>query len=469
MQHRKTERGGWSTTRLSSLACLVALVLSTLMVLSSPADATPGSGGSNGQASDNSCNSSHAADRPGSPCSTGSYGGALGGIDATPIAEQLLSSVAKSAGSKIGGELAGWALESIFGPTPDSNKEILDQLNELQGQITKLQSQVKDLADTVIAQLRKLMTDQQQTAFDAVAAQLTTDAGTLAAYQVRFDVWLKQKPGAAVDANQSLELQAMRGSLDKIIQHLNLAMVGAPGSRGLIGIYRAVVASQTAYPTDRFLTSEFTTPMSKMLHYYEGLATQAFTMLAEVNHLTWTDRGTTFPADNGIVEAYADLVPQMLAHWNQLATDGAGQLPDDVVADTQTGLLWSQSSLSLTGTKAFCWTACGANLSLSTQLTPDTVIDGLSGWSVPSQAQFTALASGQGTRTFAFLAAHGFRWQQEGPSATVNGLRITAPAYWSAGGTTVSFAVDGALHVYDQNHWPFFVPGPGAVAVRPMG
>ena len=109
MQHSLTERRGRSTTRWSSLACLVALVLSTLMVLSPPADATPGNGGANGQGSDNSCTNPHAADRPGSPCSTGSYGGALGGIDATPIAEQLLSSVAKSAGSKIGGELASSA------------------------------------------------------------------------------------------------------------------------------------------------------------------------------------------------------------------------------------------------------------------------------------------------------------------------------------------------------------------------
>src|SRR5689334_25267570 len=111
MEHRSTERRGRVTARLSALTCLAGLVVSTLMVLSPPADAAAGSGGG-GQGTGRSCKKEDSGQQSKTKC-VGPVGGAMAGIDATNLAEQLLSSVAKSAGSKIGGELAGWALESI--------------------------------------------------------------------------------------------------------------------------------------------------------------------------------------------------------------------------------------------------------------------------------------------------------------------------------------------------------------------
>ena len=155
-----------------------------------------------------------------------------------------------------------------------------------------------------------------------------------------------------MDGSQSAELQTMRSNLGVIIQHLDRAMIGAPGSRGLIAIYRSVIQNTTPYPTTRFYTSDFTTPMSDMLDYYQSLAVQAFNMLAEVNHVSWTLNGTTFAANNAVVETYANLVPTMLAHWNQLGTGGVGRLPNGVVADTTTGLMWTRSGLTLGGNKS---------------------------------------------------------------------------------------------------------------------
>jgi hypothetical protein len=377
--------------------------------------------------------------------------------------------VAKSAGSKIGDQVAGWALQSIFGPNASGSDELTSQINVLQGQMTDLQQQVHQLDIKLGDSLKQLMLKEDRDTYELAAADVTKDASSLADYQVHLDAWLKDKPGAEVDGSQSAELLLMRGNLGTIIQHLDKAMVGTSSTRGLIDMYRDVLANHTPYPVGRFYTSDFTTPMSNMLDYYDDLAVQAFNQLAEVDHLTWTLGGIRYKPENAVVETYAGLVPAMLANWNQLATGGAGRLPDDVVADTGTGLLWSRSNLTLAGTKVFCWSSCGANLSLSTLLTPDTIIDGLSGWSVPTQAQFVALASNFGQGTFKFLTANGFQWQRDGFTATVNGIPITAPAYWSSGGTTVSFAIDSALHIYDQNHWPFFLPGPGAVAVRPLG
>src|SRR5215831_2074118 len=60
---------------------------------------------------------------------------AQAGIDPTSIAQALISSVAKSAGSKIGGALAGWALDAIFGPSPQKDDETKLLLNDLQTQV----------------------------------------------------------------------------------------------------------------------------------------------------------------------------------------------------------------------------------------------------------------------------------------------------------------------------------------------
>ena len=466
MQRRNPERRGPSTAKLSALACLTALVVSTLMVFSSPANAGAKSPSGVAGGADTRC-SKVDPKHPASDCPTGTAGGAMGAVDASSLAEQLLSQVAKTAGTKIGGQIAGWALDSIFGPSPDPTQELKDQIDVLQGQMTNLQKEVDQLDAKLDDSIKKLMTQADRNAYDGVAAQVNTDAAQLADYQVQLDSWLRQPVGTEVDGSQSAELQTMRSNLGVIIQHLDRAMVGAPGSRGLIAIYRSVIQNTTPYPTTRFYTSDFTTPMSDMLDYYQSLAVQAFNMLAEVNHVSWTLNGTKFAANTAVVETYAGLVPTMLAHWNQLGTGGVGRLPNGVVADTTTGLMWTRTGLVFGGNQYFCWAYCGDKLSISTLFNATSVLDGVTGWAIPTQAQFTGLVQGQ-SASFRYLSANGFQWQQGGLKTSVGTLPITAPAYWSAGVTTVEW-FENTFYTKDQNGWPIFLPGPGAVAVRSMG
>jgi hypothetical protein len=466
MQRRNPERRGPSTARLSALACLTALVVSTVMVFSSPANAGAKSPSGVAGGADKHC-SKVDPKHPVSDCPTGTAGGAMAAVDASSLAEQLLSQVAKTAGTKIGGQIAGWALDSIFGPSPDPTQELKDQIDVLQGQMTNLQKEVKQLDTKLDDSIKKLMTQADQNAYDVAATQVNSDAAQLADYQVQLDSWLRESPGTPVDGSQSAELQTMRSTLGVILQHLDRAMVGAPGSRGLIEMYRSVVQNTTPYPTTRFYTSDFTTPMSDMLDYYQSLAVQAFNMLAEVNHLSWTLNGTTFAANNSVVESYATKVPTMLAHWNELGTGGVGRLPNGVVADTTTGLMWTRTGLVFGGNQYFCWAYCGDKLSISTLFDVNSVLDGVTGWAIPTQAQFTGLVQGQ-SASFRYLSANGFQWQQGGLKVNVNNLPITAPAYWSAGITTVQW-FENTFYAKDQNGWPVFLPGPGAVAVRSMG
>jgi len=462
MHRRISEHRGRTAARLSTLAGIAALVVSTMAVVAAPAEA------SNSRSTDRSCRDVNGAARPRPHCPSGPAGGAMGSaIDTTALAETLLSSVAKSAGSKIGGELAGWALASIFGTSQTPTEGLADQLNGLQKQMTDLKTDVRDLNRNLKESLDALMTEQEKHTYDLAAAFVNADAAALADYQVQLDSWLRESPGSPVDGSQSSELLTMRSTLGVIIQHINDAMVGSGSGKGLIAMYSSVLHRTTPYPTDRFYTSDFTTPMSDMLDYYQTLMVQAFTMLAEVNHLSWTINGVPFPAKNGVVATYADLVPTMLTHWSELATRGVGRLPDHVVADTTTGLMWSRSNLTLGGGKVFCWAFCGTP-SISSLLTPATVIEGLAGWGVPSGAQLTALTAGHENNAFGFLTSQGFQWQQTGGTVGVNGVQITVPSYWTAGGTSVDFAIGGALRLHDQNYWPTFLPGPGAVAVRPL-
>ncbi len=468
MKRRISGRRGKTPVRRRTLACLTAVVVSMLMVFSISAYAGA-AGLSSGSAtvagsSERSCQNAHAAQRPGSPCPTSPAGGAMSSIDATSLAETLLSAAAKSAGGKIGGTITGWALDSIFGSSAQNNDALKAQLDVLQNQMTDLQTQVHGLDVKLDDSVKKLMTQADRNTYDGVAAQVNMDAAELADYQIQLDSWLKRAPGTAVDGSQSSELQTMRSTLGVIIQHLDHAMVGGTGSRGLIAIYRSVIQSQTSYPTDRFYTSDFTTPVSDMLDYYAGLTVQAFIMLAEVNHLSWTLGGTTFSANDAVVTTYANLVPTMLAHWNQLATGGVGRLPEHVVADTATGLMWSRSNLTLAGTSVFCWTCYVPNLSIAMLLTPATVIDGLSGWAIPSQAQFAALVNGQ--NAFKFLTASGFQWHQTNGAISMGQYTLPIPAYWAAGGLSVGFPNGNVISLNDKNYWPTLAPGPGAVAVR---
>ena len=106
MQRRNPERRGPSTAKLSALACLTALVVSTLMVFSSPANAGAKSPSGVAGGADKRC-SKVDPKHPASDCPTGTAGGAMGAVDASSLAEQLLSQVAKTAGTKIGGQIAG--------------------------------------------------------------------------------------------------------------------------------------------------------------------------------------------------------------------------------------------------------------------------------------------------------------------------------------------------------------------------
>ena len=408
--------------------------------------------------------------------------GAASGIDATSISRLLLESVAKAAGSKISGPIAGWALDSIFGSSTGNTDEVKAQLDQMANQLTSLNNQVQQLHTQLNDMLKKLEWQAERNTYDGLAAQVNQDAATLSDYQIRFDSWLKRGLGSQVSASQSDILLGMRRDLGKIINDLNNAMTGgAPGARGLIEVYGSVTQKHLSYASDltdnRFSTSEFTTPVSNQLDYYEGLTVQAFTMLAEVNHLSWTIGGSTYDADTPYVETYANCLPKLLANWNQMATSGAGRLPDGTVADASTGLMWARSNLSAPGDgnpipEAFCWQGCFIypQQSLSTWLTPSRDIGGLSGWRVPSKAEFDALVAGHTTSPLMFLHANGFKWR-DSTSIKIDGYPVTVPAYWVNGGSTVSFH-DGyrASGGVDYGSWlATFLPGPGAVSVRNIG
>jgi hypothetical protein len=120
---------------------------------------------------------------------------AQAGIDPTSIAQDLISSVAKSAGSKIGGALAGWALDAIFGPSPQKDDETKLLLNDLQTQVKGVRDDVHQLGIDLGQAIDRLMTQEQRNTYDGVAAQVNIDSATLKAYQINFEALLRTAPG----------------------------------------------------------------------------------------------------------------------------------------------------------------------------------------------------------------------------------------------------------------------------------
>jgi hypothetical protein len=414
-------------------------------------------------------------------CANSAQFGATAGssLDASSLAKTLLEGVAKGAGSKVGEFFAGWALSSIFGPSEGNDQQTVALLQDLSAQIKDLSAQVDRLQTTITNAISDLATEEDKHTYELESVTLNKDISSLQNYEVDFASWLKKSPGATVDGSQSNELLNMRSNLGIFINDFNITMQGRTGSEGLIELYAKVVRDgfvkhkQSISP--RFLTAEFTTPVSEQLDYYEGLTVEAFNMLAEVYHLSWTI-GKSDPIDYSAnipyVESYANCVPKLLEEWNQKATDGLGQLPPTVVADTQTGLMWTRSSIGVSGdgypfADQYCWVACGFMFpyrELSTWMTPTRSILGYRGWRVPSQAEMGNLVAGHENKAIEYLKTLGFTWHGNG-SVQINNVPITVPAYWLAGGSAASF--DPSFHT---TQWlSTALPGPGAVAVRNFG
>lgn len=402
--------------------------------------------------------------------------GATASLDATSLAKTLLEGVAKGAGSKTGEFFAGWALSSIFGPSEGNNEETLVLLHDLSTQITQLNKQVDQLSDQLATAVQQIKSEVDRSTYELEAATLRDDISKLSDYQAKLASWLKRPPGASVDGSDSNDLLTMRTNLGVIINHLNTTMMGQTGSQGLIAIYAKVVrddlAAKGAPSSPRFVTADFTTPVSDQLDYYEGLMVQAFEMLAEVYHVTWKIGDVSYGDNIPYVQSYANCVPQFLAAWDLKATDGLGKLPATVVADVQNKLMWTRSGLSVSGdgypfADQFCWAACGVLLparELSTWMTPTRSILGYTGWRVPSTAEFSALVSGHANGAIAYLKTVGFDWR-DNTTINIDGYPVSVPPYWLAGGTAASF--DPSFHAVQ---WlSTALPGPGAVAVRSFG
>lgn len=485
MKTKRTNQGARGRARQAVVRsatvsiALATMVTSAVLVTGAPAGAAKKTATATTQTSITCSGSNFTAQATATATATAT----AGDIDATAVSKVLLTSVAKSAGTKIGTALAGWALESIFGISSGSGPDISGQLSQLSTQLTQLGTQIDNLHTQLTDALKKAEWQAERNTYDGLAAQVNQDAATLSDYQIRFDSWLKKAPGSQINAAQSDVLLQMRNNLGRIINDLNNAMTGgAPGARGLIEVYGGVTRKNLPYQSDlsstRFYTSDYTTPVSNQLDYYEGLVVQAFNMLAEVNHLSWTIGGVTYDDDIPYVETYANCLPKILSNWNQLATSGVGRLPNDTVADAQTGLMWLRSNLSEPGggnplPEAFCWAGCFVypQQSLSTLVTPTKVIAGVTGWRVPSKAEYDALAAGHESAPLQFLLAQGFKWR-DGTQIKVNGYPVAVPAYWVNGGAGVTFHAgtrgDG-LGVQYGSWLATFLPGPGAVVVRDIG
>ena len=420
-----------------------------------------------------------------SPCTAGDGLGAanpFGGVSNDAIDSFMLGLVSGAA-REISGDATGWLLKNIFNKTSDAEKT-RQEIAAVGAKIDLLNAKVDQLKQQMDTRFDQQFTETERTAYDVSAAIFTADAAKLLDYTARMDSWSRKDPGSTVDGAQSAVLLDMRNNLGFIIQHLNLAMMGTGGGRGLIEIFGSVTfRNQPGFASGlttqhEIYTSDYTTPVYDQLSYYKGLAVLAFNMLAEVNHLSWTSGSITYEADPGYVQTYAACLGQFFTAWDQKAAHSVGRLPTGVAVDQRTGLMWTRGAyvpgqgVDPNGNEGsdprVCFT-CAPELPGVIQ---GATIEGFTGWRLPTANEVNRLLLGRTKKNpSAFLYANSMKW----PSFTVNAgtqkFRQNRSFYvsdpWAAGGQTAAFITDDIFNRDDDHLW-FAKSGrfEGAIGVR---
>lgn len=389
----------------------------------------------------------------------GDPSGNLGGITDT-----FFTDLAQGAGREIGSQIAGWALSSIFHIGGGDQAAIKAKIDVVSGKIDALNAKIDQLSAQMDAAFAAQFTQAERNAYDVAAQLYNADAAKIADYKMRFNSWMKDDIGTVVDGSQSAVLIDMRNNLGYIIQHLNLAMMGTGGGRGLIDIFGSVTFrnlpgfSTGLLKQHEIYTSDYTTPVYDQLDYFKGLAVDAYNMLAEVHHMSWTVGGVTYRSDPEYVVTYGKCLAQFFATWEKKAANTVGRLPNSVVVDNRTGLMWSRQGVVAPRSPIdsmypwiSCWeTDCGGGKGYTQQAIKPFVaastIGGYSDWRLPTKNDFLGMVGGQAGATPAkWLVTNGFNWPRFNSGTVPNYINMRnyfVDEPWAGGGQTANLITD---------------------------
>jgi hypothetical protein len=336
--------------------------------------------------------------------------------------------------------------------------QVSSELSSISTQVGSLAQQESDDSSAVQAALTELTNDINERAYSAQVVQMDQYVGDVTTYQGDFDdieAALQENGGdvTALNSTCKQDLEAMVSGTSDGLQWDIAQIAGAEGggsasSDNLVQLFSKVLVDNLGYDPyqTHIFPAAFVNAGYAQIDYYAGIVDQAAYLYANVAHLSFTDGANTYgPNPAGIIE-FLDQAQSDIHAWAVAFSDGpsgeggwvsqgnddlaiGGPIPDGTVLDYRAQghpKLWTDSPVALSGypsspapyycasTAQFCYAdifdarsivplspgrLASSSLVLASPeplpaLVADDGYDGLSGWRVPTLADWQGLEAG---------------------------------------------------------------------------
>jgi hypothetical protein len=356
----------------------------------------------------------------------------------------------------------GWLLSVIGGQEPSLNPaEIDQQFDQVNAKLDALSKQESDDCTAILATLAALKNQVDRDAYDNLVTPMGVQIGLVNTYDQDYQaiVTALGQNGGRVDALSSSLKDDMRDMLSggpsgirNIINTMNVLEAGdQPGAKAMVSFFSQILTDKQGYDPyqTHIFPAAFVNGAAAQQGYYAAIIERAVYIYSNVAHLDFTDGDYTHQPDPDGVASLVNLAQKDVQSWtvsfadgpagdgkwvSQNKNQGIGPIPANTVLDYRVQnrpLLWTDAPVGLNGdqpspapyycgtTAAYCYADQfnSAGQVGSTTLVPSSPqplgqmitaqdYDGLSGWRVPTSADWTALQAGATGGLTAWGASH---------------------------------------------------------------
>lgn len=238
----------------------------------------------------------------------------------------IATTLAKSAATYAGQELAGWALKEMGFGFKDATQEQLDglkiQMVEISEQLTRIENEIKELKNMVV-----------QAEYNERISGLITLIGSITDIQKDLEN-LVTNPSTNKETMESRRNLIVENIKDNILKHksdIHLELVGVANSTPLLKLYNTIVKNR-----NRFLSYEDSKIVNDHYEYFRQL--QEFQLLLEVEYWHFMGEGGDDTAEiDSALQRYNDNIEQQSGE-NGLIKDS---IPEGLILDVSKNIMYA--------------------------------------------------------------------------------------------------------------------------------
>jgi hypothetical protein len=337
------------------------VTLSAVLSLSSAAIPSGFAGAASAHTTTSTATKAHGHKNTGQKGSTNGTASASTGALGT-IQGQLLTTfattIAKGAGSKVGGIIAGWALESLLGIGNGPSQDIENKLKAIQGQLDAISGQIVRINENLVALNESLKaiaalinTQADYALYSARVTAITTDESVIEtaensltdAMQAANKDTLGQKTyldDLQADANN---ITSSTTGVQVHVNDLVKLFLGQNGTQSLPTLFAQVLRNSGKYPEfdDRSFYTDYINPL---VENYASYVVLGMNLLVEAWHLKYPNDTAQSRAKSAVTQDWALLRAMNKAGGYPLTN---GEVTTEVASDGSV-FLWTLRPLSVT-------------------------------------------------------------------------------------------------------------------------